>query len=264
MTPARLAVLGIALASGAVAMYLASGSPPPQQVAKVEKIAANTVDVLVIASDVPVGNSLQASDMRWIAWPADSVPDGVIRRDKNADAEKEIMGSLARVSLLASEPVRREKLIKTEGTGYLSAILPSGKRAVAINTDSRGANTAGGFILPNDRVDIVRTSKDEAATRITRSDVFSSDTILSNVRVLAIGQNIAQVDGKNVVIGETATLELDQRQAETIALSQKIGQLSLALRSLADAKEIAPPEQVRSDGSLTLVRFGVPQQNVKP
>jgi pilus assembly protein CpaB len=264
MTPARLAVLGIALTSGAVAMYLASGSPPPQQVAKVERLAANTVDVLAIASDVPVGNTLQPNDLRWIAWPAESIPEGVIRRDRNAEAEKEIAGSIARMNLIASEPVRREKLIKTEGTGYLSAILPSGKRAVAINTDSRGGNTAGGFILPNDRVDIVRTSKDESASRITRSDVYSSDTILSNVRVLAIGQQISQVDGKNVVIGETATLELDQRQAEAIALAQKMGQLSLALRSLADAKDMSVPAQAGPDGSLTLVRFGVPQQNIKP
>jgi pilus assembly protein CpaB len=258
MTPARLAVLGIALTSGAVAMYLASGSPPPQQVAKVERLAANTVDVLAIASDVPVGNTLQPNDLRWIAWPAESIPEGVIRRDRNAEAEKEIAGSIARMNLIASEPVRREKLIKTEGTGYLSAILPSGKRAVAINTDSRGGNTAGGFILPNDRVDIVRTSKDESASRITRSDVYS------NVRVLAIGQQISQVDGKNVVIGETATLELDQRQAEAIALAQKMGQLSLALRSLADAKDMSVPAQAGPDGSLTLVRFGVPQQNIKP
>ena len=64
-----------------------------------------------------------------------------------------------------------------------------------------------------------------------------SETILTNIRVLAIGQNIQERNGEKVVTGETATLELTPAQAEMITLAQKIGQLSLALRSLADANQ---------------------------
>ena len=96
----------------------------------------------------------------------------------------------------------------------MSALLPSGSRAIAITIDNRGANTAGGFILPNDRVDVIRTFRDEAASKVQGTDVIVSETLLRNVRVLAIGQNIQERNGEKVVVGETATLELDPRQVE--------------------------------------------------
>jgi pilus assembly protein CpaB len=262
MKPARLAVFGIALAAGAGAFLLRS----PEPTVKVEQAAPvkePVVDVLVAAVDIPLGNGLQASDLRWTAWPTSSVPGGVIKRSDAPEAVKELAGQLARAQVMANEPIRRERLMKTDGSGFLSAVLPSGKRAVAINTDSRGANTAGGFILPNDRVDLVRTRRDDAASKASGADVLLSETILSNVKVLAIGQNVQERNGEKVVVGETATLELDPRQVETVALAQKVGQISLALRSLADAKDDsnAPPPQ---DSSLTIVRYGVTIQNVKP
>jgi pilus assembly protein CpaB len=161
--------------------------------------------------------------------------------------------------MLGAEPIRREKLIKTDGTGFLSAVLPAGKRAIAISTDSRGANTAGGFILPNDHVDVIRTYRDEGTG--SRSESYSSETILRNVRVLAIGQNVQERNGEKVVIGETATLEVDPGQVETVAQAQKTGSLSLALRSLKDVGEVARPAE---DGAMTLVRYGVTSRGVKP
>lgn len=262
MKPARLAVFGIALAAGAGA-FLLRGPETPVQLAQPVIEKAPTVDVLVAAADVPMGNALQPNDMRWTPWPLDSVPNGVIKRSESPDAPKDLTGHLVRAQFLASEPIRRERLMKTDGSGFLSAVLPAGKRAIAINTDSRGANTAGGFILPNDRVDVVRTRRDDAASRASSSDVMISETILINVRVLAIGQNIQERNGEKVAVGENATLELDPRQVETIALAQKVGQLSLSLRSLADAKDDGKLLPVQ-DSSLTIVRYGVTIQNVKP
>lgn len=253
MSLARIVILGVALVAGLAAAMLVRKPGAPTPVAVVEK--ARTVPVLVAAADVPVGNTLGAGDMRWLDWPVDSVPAGVIRRDEAPEATTEIAGQLARVALVASEPIRRERLIKTDGTGFLSAVLPAGKRAVAISTDSRGANTAGGFILPNDRVDVVLTSKEEG------SESYASETLLVNVRVLAIGQNVQERDGEKVVIGETATLELDPRQVETVAQAQRSGTLSLALRSLKDAGDASLPADERS---LTLVRYGVTSKSVKP
>jgi pilus assembly protein CpaB len=262
MKPARLAVLGIALAAGAGAFLLRSPEPQqPQVQAPPEK--APTADVLVAAADIPLGNALQQADLKWVSWPLDSVPAGVIKKSDSPEAEKEIIGSLARVQFLAFEPIRRERLIKTDGTGFLSAVLPSGKRAVAISTDNRGANTAGGFILPNDRVDVIHTYRDEVASKARGVDVLNTQTIIGNVRVLAIGQNVQERNGEKVVVGETATLELDPRQVETVALAQKVGQLSLALRSLADAKG-DPAAVAAEDPSLTLVRYGVTIMNAKP
>ena len=130
-------------------------------------------------------------------------------------------------------------------------------RAVAINTDSQGATSAGGFILPNDRVDVVRTFHDDTTKGMpgANANTFISETILHNVRVLAIGQNVQDKNGQPVVVGSTATLELDPVQAETIILAQRIGQLSLTLRSIQDVNKEADPVQ-KADRGLTVVRFG--------
>lgn len=257
MSPARIIILVVALVAGLGAALLIQRPNAPAPVTRYE--AAPTVPVLVAAADIPLGNTLAANDLKWIDWPAANVPAGVIRRDEAPEAETEITGQLARFAMVGGEPIRRDKLIRTDGTGFLSAVLPTGMRAIAISTDSRGANTAGGFILPNDRVDIIRTYKEDNGPNA--SENFVSETILINVRVLAIGQNIQERNGEKVVIGETATLELDPRQVENVAHAQKTGTLSLALRSLKDAGELGRPD---TEGGLTLVRYGVTSRNVKP
>jgi pilus assembly protein CpaB len=163
---------------------------------------------------------------------------------------------------LRGEPIRREKLIRADGGGFMSAILPSGMRAVAITIDTRGATSAGGFILPNDRVDVIRTYRDDDASRSGGGDTQVSETLLNNIRVLAIGQTVQERNGEKVVTGETATLELTPAQAELVTLAQKVGQLSLALRSLVDANQ---PEAAirREETGLTVVRYGVAKQAPK-
>ncbi|MFN3671942.1 MAG: Flp pilus assembly protein CpaB, partial [Bosea sp. (in: a-proteobacteria)] len=162
MSPARIIILVVALVAGLGAALLMQRSPEkPAEV--VTSVAAPTVPVLVAAAEIPLGNKLAASDLRWLDWPLASVPAGVIRKDEAPGAEQELTGQLARFPILASEPIRREKLIRTDGTGFLSAVLPAGKRAIAISTDNRGSATAGGFILPNDRVDVVSTTRPEGA-----------------------------------------------------------------------------------------------------
>lgn len=257
MSPARIIILVVALAAGLGAALLVQSPEAPAPVAKIEQ--APTVPVLVAATDIPVGNTVTANDLRWLDWPLASVPAGIIRKDETPEAEKEIVGQVARYATLGAEPIRREKLIKTDGTGFLSAVLPSGMRAVAISTDSRGANTAGGFILPNDRVDVVSTSRGESGGS---RETYASEVILRNVRVLAIGQNVQERNGEKVVIGETATLEIEPGQVENLVQAQKTGTLSLALRSLKDAGETTPPTQ--ADNSMTLVRYGVTSKSVKP
>ena len=253
MSPARIIILAVALVAGLGAAVLVQSPKAPAPVAKIEQ--APTVPVLVAATDIPVGNTVAATDLRWLDWPLASVPAGIIRKDEAPEAEQEITGQVARYAILGAEPIRREKLIKTDGTGFLSAVLPSGMRAVAISTDSRGANTAGGFILPNDRVDVISTSRGE-------SDGHVSEVILRNIRVLAIGQNVQERNGEKVVVGETATLEIEPGQVEGLVQAQKSGSLSLALRSLKDAGEKNPPAQ--ADNSMTLVRYGVTSKSLKP
>ncbi|MGX1790326.1 Flp pilus assembly protein CpaB [Bosea sp. NPDC055332] len=258
MSPARIIILAVAVVAGLGAALLI-GRPPKVTAPSVTTYEpAPTVEVLVAATDIPLGNKLAAGDLKWLAWPLASLPTGVIRRQDLPAGEGEFVGQIARAPLFGSEPIRPEKLLKAE-SGFLSAVLPPGKRAIAITTDNRGANTAGGFILPNDRVDVIRTTRDDSNSKDGSPPV--SETLIANVRVLAIGQSIQEKNGEKVVVGETATLELDPRQAEAVTLAQKTGSLSLALRSLQDAGDKSPPS---AEGGLTLVRFGVVSKAVKP
>ena len=162
--------------------------------------------------------------------------------------------------------MRRDKLIKAGAGGFMSAILPSGERAVAIKIDNGGDTSAGGFILPNDRVDVVQLARDDDATKARGVEVMTAQTILANVRVLAIGQNVEEQNGKKVVTGANATLELDPDQVNLIVLAQRAGgaNLHLALRSLADS---GGPAETRLGGAarsgLTVIRFGAAQQAVR-
>ncbi|PSC06246.1 Flp pilus assembly protein CpaB [Alsobacter soli] len=262
MTPARLGILGVALTAGAIAAYLASGSqdPAPAPAPVAAAPAMKTVDVLVTANEVPLGGTVTQKDVKWQTWPADAAGPGMITKQSSPGGVEEINGAIARSSMLAGEPVRREKVVKAENAGVLSALLPAGSRALAITIDNRGANTAGGFVLPNDRVDVIRTFRDEAASKVQGGDVVISETLLRNIRVLAIGQNIQEHNGEKVVVGETATLELDPRQVETVTLAQRTGQLSLALRSLQDVSKTDDQIVKSEDASLTVVRYGTASQ----
>ena len=256
MKPARIAVLVVALAAGAVAALLAGRSDPP---AVVEAPKADTIDVLTAKIDIPIGHLVTAQDLQWQPWPPASANGVFIRRSDRADAIEQLSGSIVRSSMAAGEPIRDAKLVKGNGSGFLAAVLPSGMRG--ISTEVSPETGAGGFILPNDRVDVLLTRHDRAAEKRTGTDTIVTETILTNVRVLAIDQAVEEKNGQRVVIGKTATLELAPRQAETLARARQVGSISLTLRSLADANAVAKPvdsdEGDSNNKEINMVRYGV-------
>lgn len=242
---------------------MSGGDPPPPPVVKADAPPPPpTSEVLVAAAELPMGQVLQPADLRWQKWPDDALTSGYISRKDAPKALEETAGATTRSAFLSGEPIRPQKLVRPE-SGFMAAILPAGQRAVAIVTDSRGTNSAGGFILPNDRVDVIRTFRDEENSKATGSDVQVSQTILTDVRVLAVGQLIQEKNGTNVVTGETATLALTPGQAEKITLAQKVGSLSLALRSLADSGRPPEAEAAPQEAALTVMRFGVSRQQTR-
>jgi pilus assembly protein CpaB len=129
----------------------------------------------------------------------------------------------------------------------------------AISTEISPETGAGGFILPNDRVDVILSKRDKNPDRSGASDIVNSEIILSNVRVLAIDQMPKEKDGQNVVVGKTVTLELRPEQAETLARARQSGTLALALRSIADVNELKSDDQSSRRGdTINVVRYGVP------
>lgn len=219
---ARLFVLALSIMAGGVAAYLAAGSDN----AVPQLVQAPTMDVLVAKSDIGLGETLSANKVEWQAWPQTTSGMNLVRRAEQPDATAKLAGSIARMPFIAGEPIRSAKLVSPNGSGFMAAILPSGTRAVSIPISPETG--AGGFILPNDRVDVILSRRDK------NSDAVMSDIILSNLRVLAIDQTPNGKDGQTAVIGRTATLEATPDQAEALARSHLIGSLSLALRSLAN------------------------------
>lgn len=262
MNTARLAVLGVALAAGGGAAYLMGSqteeaAPTTPQIVQRE---VQTVDVLVAAKDIPMGGSVTADDLRWQAWPVDAANAAYLQKPSAPEAREQTAGSIARSPFVSGEPIRPEKLIKGNGSGYMAAILPAGMRAISLEISPETG--AGGFILPNDRVDVLLTRK--MSGRNGRDESFSS-TLASNIRVLAIDQTVEDKDGQKVVVGKTATLELTPNQSEQLSLSRQQGVISLALRSLVDSGPTAVDPNAdptaRKGGNVTIVRFGVPSQN---
>src|SRR5437764_5044428 len=231
MKTARIVVLGIAIAAGGVAAYLASGSD--NKTVAVEPVAQlPTVDVLVAKSDIGLGQSVGPDDVQWQTWPAATASNNFIRRSDRPDATTQLTGSIARSPFIAGEPIREPKLVKTNGSGFMAAILPAGMRA--ISTEISPETGAGGFILPNDRVDVILSKREKNTALPGAPDMVNSEVILPNVRVLAIDQAPKEKDGQNTVVGKTVTLELRPEQAETLARARQTGTLALALRSIGD------------------------------
>ena len=259
MNVARIVVLTIALSAGGVAAYLARGSDE-KPIAAAEPVAQlPTTEVLVAKGDIGLGQAVKPEDLQWQSWPAASASGNLISRTSRAEAIREISGSIARAPFIAGEPIREQKLVKANGSGFMAAILPTGFRA--ISTEISPETGAGGFILPNDRVDVL-LSKTERNPR-GGPDAINSEVILSNIRVLAIDQAPKEKDGTSALVGKTVTLELKPEQAEALARSRQSGTLSLALRSITDVNtvEAAPEESSKRGASINVVRYGIATQS---
>jgi pilus assembly protein CpaB len=254
MNTARIVVLTIAVGAGGVAAYLASGSDntpaPSAPVAQMQ-----TVDILVAKADIGLGQSVKPDDLQWQTWPAATASNTFIRRGERPDATTQVAGSIARAPFIAGEPIREQKLVRADGSGFMAAILPTGMRA--ISTEISPETGAGGFILPNDRVDVILSKREKNPDR-SGPDVVNSEIILSNVRVLAIDQAPKEKDGQNAVVGKTVTLELKPEQAETLARARQSGTLALALRSIADVNMVENrTDDAKRGDSVNVVRYGI-------
>ena len=166
MKAARLVVLSVAIAAGGFAALLAGRSEKPPEV-KTEPVAkVETVDVLVARSDIPMGQTLSPGDVQWQQWPASASSGNFIRKNNRPQAIEDLSGLIARVPFVAGEPIREAKLVNAKGSGFMAAILPTGMRAVS--TQISPETGAGGFILPNDRVDVILSRRDKDADKARR------------------------------------------------------------------------------------------------
>jgi pilus assembly protein CpaB len=265
MRPARIILLLVAIVAGGLAALLVSrggGRPAPGPEVVTEVVEEAKTQILVASTPIGVGERLTAETLQWQDWPEGALRPEYVTISAMPDATDQLTGAVARFEFFPGEPIREAKLVRAD-QGYLSAVLAPGKRGVSVSVTA--ASSAGGFVVPNDHVDVVLSTGTETGQM--------SKIILSDVRVLAIGHRLGEMgtSGGNVdgdgssPTPETfdnstiATLELDPSQAETLINASTQGQLALALRSIADFN--------RQDGGATtnqavrLIRYGR-EQNV--
>ncbi|MEI4260276.1 Flp pilus assembly protein CpaB [Roseovarius sp. D0-M9] len=254
----RPLILIVALVAGGGAAWIAAQNtgPASDPVAETPAPAATErTAVLVAAQDVPRGDQVAAGAMKWLDWPADAVPATFIERTARPEALNQLSGRYAARPLAAGEPIS-EAALSMHPNGFLAATLAPGKRAVAINVNAQ--STAGGFILPNDRVDVLHTVK---ASRESEGRTASSRTLLKGVRVLAIDQTTEDTES-GTVLGKTATLELTERQVEVVTAAETTGTLSLSLRPL-DATPAEASMEIEAPVRTIRVRRGTVIEDVE-
>ncbi len=186
--------------------------------------------VLVAQSDVPAGAFLNINHLRWQAWPNEDLPTHYyVRRQAGVPDQiddPDLIGAVVRRGIAAGEPITKGRTIKPGERGFLAAVLREGYRAMAIQVDA--TSIIAGLVFPGDRVDIILTHTVKRGDSSRRA----SETVLTNVRILAIDQTTDDQSGAPRV-GKNATVELTAKQAEMLAVVKELGRISLSLRSLA-------------------------------
>jgi pilus assembly protein CpaB len=258
MNITRIAVLGVAVVAAVAAVLMVrgmiGGGTPAVQASVQPK---TTVDVLVAAHDIQPGRVLDAASVQWAGWPKDAVQASFITKENQPDLTKVTAGIVVRAPLVSGQPITDASIVRAGAAGFLAATIAPGKRAVSIPISADTG--AGGFILPNDRVDVIFT-RDMTAGGSQKD--FRSQTILRDVRVLAMDQTARMEKDQQSTVAKTATLELSPQDAELLAQAQPSGILSLALRALGDGSEsVAAKAPVKRIGpaavSVAVIRYGV-------
>jgi pilus assembly protein CpaB len=257
MNTRRLVVLLLAAgAAGVFALMVRGlvGGGTKQAEAKVTPPPVELAQVLVAATRLDPGRPMTPDSVRWETWPTKAVDPSFIRKSPGTSPATIVTGMVVRSPMVPGEPVTFAKIVKSQGAGFMAATIAPGMRAVSISVSV--ASVAGGFILPNNRVDIMLTQIGDgngAKRGVTR-------TVLDNVRVVAIDQTTDKPDQKAVSDVKTVTLELTPDQARTVATAQAMGTLSLTLRSLGDEQtataDAAPSNTDDQSGLVTVIRYG--------
>ncbi len=253
MGAVRIAILAAAAVAAILLAFIVRGmmtaEPAPEAAAPIAE-ARPMAQVLVAREDLPIGRRLDAGLVAWQAWPVEAlnptfITDGQAPAapaegaDKVADTASKVAasalgsgpmqaidGAIVREAIAKGEPISTGKIVRGGEGGYMSVVLEPGMRAVAVPVTQETA--AGGFILPGDRVDVLQSYRPDGGQHEV------TETLLRNVRVLAIDQTTTPDKDANSIAGSVATLEAPAGDAELLALGKARGEMILALRSYAD------------------------------
>ncbi len=234
MSARKIVLLLVALLIGGATVFLARNmlAPTGRAGAPVKEAVKPVKEILVAARDLPSGTLLKEADVKWTPWPIEGEGGDYAVKGKTDKAG--YIGTVVRHGLRTGEPVMMGRVVKPGQNGFMAAALAAGMRAVSISiTPVAGV---AGFVFPGDRVDVIVTHEINRRGGVESAGRRVSETILQNVRVLALDQKMDdQVTAPK--IAQIATLEVTAKQAEAVALASQMGTLSLALRSIAGGEE---------------------------
>jgi pilus assembly protein CpaB len=204
-------------------------SPPPSLM----------VDVLVATRSLPAGTLIKEEDFTTRPVPSAQVPLGVLTNSPEVRAG--LRGALLRRYLDSGTTLMAGDVLHPRDRGFLAAVLAAGSRAISVGVDAITGN--GGLIWPGDRVDMILTQElNEKDAPLARR--FVGETILIDVRVVAVDQSIAQgaiASGDNAAgrLARTVTLEVKPQQAERAAVAERLGKITLAIRAMDGVTDMA-------------------------
>lgn len=234
----RLVLIGIAvIAAGLTAFllnyYLDQKERELADAAKLEQPEYGT-EVLVAAADLASGTIVGSDSFSWHPWPDDNVNENYLVRGQSEDPA-ELSGSAIRSAVRAGQPIILTQIVKPSEAGFLAGALKPGMRAISIKVSEE--STAAGFVLPGSYVDLILTQEIAAQdSQAANERRIVGETVLKKIRVLAIDQSTDDIT-ENAVVGDTLTVELSPKQVEALSVAKQMGEITFALRSVANDTE---------------------------
>lgn len=246
------AVIGALFAAVLVAVMIQARLSDNDRTTIIEEA---TVEILVAQQAIPIGQEISKTNIRWQVWPERALFKNAIIKGKGNKTEEDIMGSRVRRTLSKDEPITPNALVGELTGSYMAAALNNGMRAVGIKV--KPESSVGGFIQPGDYVDVImvynvkiRSDADQQTQQLIVKN--AAETVISNIRVLAVDQDADATD-RDAKVSKTITVEVDKRGAEIIALSKEMGDIYLSLRQLGDQDT---PEELVEFNPVTDSRVG--------
>ncbi len=273
MSPMRIIILLLALAAAGGAAFLVLQLSKPQILTEtvtrdqvvIQEKEVSEVNVLTVTRNFAIGETIKAEDLIWSPWPKANLVEGFYVQATVPASIETLTGAVVKAALYKGEPLLPQKVVIKGEQGLLAAMMDPEMRAVSVQISAESAS--GGFILPNDRVDLILTYDQNADTERGIPERTIATTIIKNVRILAIDQNFAtNAEGETARLGSTATIEVSPKEAELVAMAMRRGEVSLALRPLDQmvSGTARHPRTELLDGSdgagagITIIRNGQP------
>jgi pilus assembly protein CpaB len=229
-------VLFVLMAAGLAAFAAVGlgGNAAPPAPPPVRQVA-----VLATAETLRPGRLLRAEDLSPVSLPETEVPPGA--RIDTPRTRAELFGAMVRRTLLAHQPILPADILRPGDHGFLAAVLAPGMRATSVGVDS--VSGTAGLIWPGDHVDLILT-QEIADPAVPAARRVSGETVLSDVRVIAIDQQLLQGAEQGTPspgtptggltaqpdLARTVTLEVTPADAERVAVAVRLGKLGLAVR----------------------------------